>query len=238
MTNSRLRKLLQEYERPYQRLQFVSGDLGAIATTKVGGTPWWPSNVDRPKCVDGHLMSFVMQIRVDEVPGFDQPPTLLSFHYCDSCTLEGKMPFGWTDQGHQLRYSVQLFSDLECVPDGLQVVAESRAPVAKVQRLDGSETLNLFDIWETFPATQSQDFEMDDSILGLNEECSKLGGWPSWYQNPEYPEDDDGSVMSFVGQLCGSESAKNAWGCGAVYLFVSEYDEDEPQQADMVIQTT
>ncbi len=80
-----------EFNRPFVRMEFTPSDPGPVPVTKLSGVPWWPMGVERPVCVDGHKMAFVGQFRLDEVPGFDQPPTLLSLHYCDACTYEGKM---------------------------------------------------------------------------------------------------------------------------------------------------
>lgn len=190
------------------------GDDGQVAITKIGGAPWWPQGEQRPVCVNGHSMAFIAQIRIDEIPGFDQPPTLLSFHYCDECTFSGRMPFGWRDPGYQRRYSVRLFDELHRPVDGLHVTAPSRVEPRSVVLHEGIDVLK--------------------SLEGR----SKLGGAPHWWQNPEYPEDDLGEPMRFVGQLGCYDFPKCSWNCGGIFLFVSEYDENEEQQADMVLQST
>jgi uncharacterized protein YwqG len=236
MTHEQLRKQLKAFERPYQRMELVSGDPGPLPLTKVGGAPWWPRGIARPTCVDGHQMGFVVQIRLDEVPGFAQPPSLLSFHYCDECTYDGKMPFGWKDIGHQRRYNVHVFANLTLEVDGLGIVAESSTAARIPTFYDGIESLSLEEIWAKFPTIsgpgQLSGFEI------VHQYGSKLGGWPGWMQHPEVPEDECGNEMKFVGQLAYEDSPRNSWCTGSVYLFVSDYDEHEDQQADMMIQTT
>ena len=229
-------RALKDYEKPYQRMEFATGDAGPVPITKVGGAPWWPENEERPICVDGHPMAFVLQVRVDEIPGWNQPPTLLSFHYCDECKLNGNMSFGWDEKGHQLRYNVRLFSTPSGKIDDQGIRIQSSAEPRTVTLLDEFESLSLQHIWEAFPETSEP-----GRLSGFNENhCyeSKLGGWPSWAQSPSYPEDEAGNDMELICQLSGREHQDTAWSCGFVYLFASKYEEGEDQEAEMVLQST
>jgi len=230
-------KKLAKFERPFIRLELSEGDPGPLPVMKLGGVPWWPKGIERPRCVDGHDMGFVAQIRLDEVPGFDQPPMLLSFHYCEICTYEGKMPFGWEDAGHQLRYRLSLFRDLERTSvDGLGIVGESRIAAQKAEYAPGRETLGIEDIWERFPETRGPG-GIPASAEFVHEERTKIGGWPSWVQQPVRPQDEMGNQMDFVGQLDLYACPDSAWCTGYAYLFASPPAEDE-QEAELIIQTT
>jgi hypothetical protein len=146
------------------------------------------------------------------------------------------MPWGWKDDGQQRRYSVCLFDNLMLEVDGLGIIAESSTD-ARIPKLhDGIESLSREDIWSKYPRTSGP-----GKLSGFDlahEYGSKLGGWPGWVQSPEYPEDDSGNEMKFVGQLAYKDSPRNSWANGAVYLFVSDYCSEEEQQAEMLIQAT
>ncbi len=230
-------KELTEYERPYRRMVFSFGDPGAVPVTKLGGAPWWPAGTERPICEHGHQMLFIAQIRLDEVPGIEleRPPTLLSFHYCEQCMADGNMAFGWHDKGRQLRYRVSLFTELEKTPiDELGIVVNdcSREEPKLPTFHDGVEVMCLSEIWEEFPGRDVPDLQ---NIF--NEERSKLGGWPYWWHEPEYPEDELGNPMQFVAQLHLEDCPDRAWACGSAYLYVSEFTEDEPE-AEFIMQST
>ncbi len=229
-------KQLAEFNRPYARMVFSPGDPGQVPVTKLSGVPWWPANTPRPTCVDGHKMAFVGQFRIDEIPGVDQPPKLLAFHYCDECTYQGKMSWGWNDKGRQLRYHLTLFSDLDSSVDGLGAVASSSISPQTSELEPGNETLNIEDIWEQFPETAVPG-GIPDSDNIVHEERSKFGGWPSWVQHPERPEDEMGNEMHFVCQLDMHDCPNSAWATGYAYIFVSDSVDDD-QKAELVIQTT
>ncbi|MCH8923289.1 MAG: DUF1963 domain-containing protein [Planctomycetes bacterium] len=237
MTDDAIIQQLSKLRRPFSRLILSGGDPGQVPVTKLSGAPWWPRGVPRPTCVDGHLMAFIAQIRLDEVPGFDPRPTLISFHYCDQCTYDGKMPWGWEEDGRQRRYNVAVFSaaDIKSV-DGLGMVTESSVRPQSATSEPGMEVAGLEDIWKMFPETAVPGGAPDPDSL-MHEESSKLGGWPSWVQHPTIPEDEVGNEMEFVGQLDMHSCPDSAWACGYAYLFVSQLDEDDPQ-AELVIQTT
>lgn len=223
--------------RPYRRLVLSPGDPGPRSVTKLSGIPWWPRGIERPRCFAGHDMAFVAQFRMDEVPVFDQPPSLLSFHYCDECAMRGAgMSFGWTDRGRQRGYDVRVFFDLESPVDGRGVVAESRVEPGTVEYEDGIETPGYHDVCEFFPKAGRPGRFPEDKRL-VHEERAKVGGWPSWVQNPSRPEDDSGEPMSFVAQLDLHTCPDSAWNTGAAFLFASHIDDGE-QQAELIIQTS
>ncbi len=127
-------KVVVKYLKPTRRLILLAGDLGMIPVTKIGGAPWWPQGVQRPKCGWGHNMSFVCQILLKDVPGLNpDDPGMLSFHYCQQCMYEGTASDGWVnseqgndrDPAEQDSYDLRIFENWSrCPPDALGVVAE------------------------------------------------------------------------------------------------------------------
>ena len=72
----------------------------------------------------------------------------------------------------------------------------------------------------------------------MNVDGLKVGGWPSWVQNAEWPQTDGGARMMFVAQLDYSLSPNVLWGGGGyAYLFVSPPG-GGPRKAELSILTT
>ena len=66
----------------------------------------------------------------------------------------------------------------------------------------------------------------------------KVGGWPSWVQNPEWPECPKSGRMMFVAQLDWDLGRETSWGGGGyAYLFACP-GSCRAQSAELVIQTT
>lgn len=93
-------------------LLLTPGDPGPLPITKFAGVPWWPKDVPRPVCPEGHTMGFVAQIRLADVPGWESDPDLLSFHYCYECMWDGDMAFGWGYTASQ-SYAITLLNPTE-----------------------------------------------------------------------------------------------------------------------------
>ena len=203
-------------------------------------------------------MSFMAQIRLSDVPGL--PPAddvLLSFHYCQECTYGGNMPFGLADlqepyQGYDLTLSNVLDTQ---EADGLGVVAEDMLRPHVVSFSERAETPSLEDMWDipelsaALPKGRGNDDELEcifSDAYGFVESnypgfihipTSKLGGWPSWCQSPEWPE-FEGRRDVFVAQLDWVLGENASWGGGGyAYLFVTP-DAVVPRTAHFLIQTT
>ncbi len=236
MDELELSEKLKSLQREYAWLEFRPGEPGQIAQNKLYGAPWWPVGVPRPTCEHGHTMDFMAQFRLDEIPGQKWPPTLLSFHYCMQCSYDGKMAFGWKDDGRQRRYDVRIWKNLDLTPDGLGQTTpwEGTPQVATLNR--GVETIGYEDVGRRFQASRFLKRGPWELEHGFHDERSKIGGWPSWVQHPDRPEDDGAITMRFVAQLSGRSCPEATWNCGYVYFFVSPFDED--QQAEMVLQST
>lgn len=209
--------------------------------TKLGGQPWWPKGVPRPECRSGHRMSFVLQIALSDVPSLDQSG-LLSFHYCQECAADGNMSFGYgdTNTGYHLR--VFGFTELTATDD-VGIVAESIVPDHSVVFRNVTEVPTCEDAgiaWEATP----EDYPVGESDLDANiypglvhVSRSKIAGWPSWVQSPEWPDNDRGT-WAFLAQLDWEIGGSAPWaGGGYAYLFLRDATSAAPV-AELVLQTT
>ncbi len=244
--------------KPTKALLLQLGDLGAVPVTMIGGVPWWPGGVDRPKCSFGHFMSFVCQVRLCDVPGFAaNDPGLLSFHYCQKCTEEGHGSNGWINNDDPVEatgYDVRIFEECEKVhPDGQGILAVDFMKPRRVTFVDWVEIPSYTDFMET-PTMQPLLAQVEDEFINIDKNdiakkpanqqgfahvyASKLGGWPSWVQNPEWPEDDDAERLKLVIQLEHLEDVEYEYWCnGSVYVFLSELP-GKPRAAKMTMQYT
>ena len=114
MYSDDFRQQLLENQRPTREMIITSGDPGCEPITKISGVPWWPTGLSRPTCGNGHPMSFMAQFRLSDIPLFEsQRDSLVSFHYCEQCSYEGNMSFGWNaDYGNITGYDVSVLTDI------------------------------------------------------------------------------------------------------------------------------
>jgi hypothetical protein len=239
---------LLDLERP-------GGEAGDGPGTRVGGAPWWPVGRPRPACDLGHALAFVAQVRLTDVPGLGAPDDrLLSFHYCDACMREGDASFGWGHDepgGRRGRYAVDVLAAAPGDPaDGLGAAAGAEPhQAARVGFFDTEEWPGPEDDPETWDAL-GEDVTEANVVLPYSEltdahpdlpvhfERSKLGGWPSWAQHPEWPRCAHRRRMRFVGQLGDWDFRDAAWsGGGHAHLFVCGPECADPH-GELVIQTT
>lgn len=250
--------------KPYQkaaRLFEIDEDTHA-PVTKIGGVPWWPSDVIRPRCPQDHAMSFAAQFLTTEVPSLSVfPPMLLSFHYCLECAWAGNMSFGesytgsYDDSSLNLGYDISFFTDLSKVtPDDIGVidpcltedVQRLSSPLVDSPIYDDIEALidvASYDITRASAAVNGLSAiypgELDLSEVdsrGVHYPGSKLGGWPSWVQYCEYPKTLNGNPMTFIAQLDG-DVGDVPWVNGYVYLFAYQ-DVYGVYKGTFVMQTT
>src|SRR5688572_7449611 len=130
MTDAAWIDIVRSRVRTARRLVLTPGDAGAERATKIGGIPWWPRGESRPQCDRGHNLSFYMQIRLSDVPGWETSEDLLSFHYCDECMYDGNPAIGWyppgtegmADLAHPEAADVRILSAVERSTDGIGMV--------------------------------------------------------------------------------------------------------------------
>lgn len=234
--------------RPARQIAWKPGDPGQVVATKVGGAPWWPAGRPRPVCHKGHRLSFMAQIKLSDVPGFDpSDPTLLSFHYCDACD-----PWGNGDKPDA--YDLALLTSTGA-PDGLGQVDKGLMGPAIPVYTQVDDHMSLGDIWETplgradFDA--SGDPAVDITRFGNPQPSqeaaidrypcifeSKLGGWPMWEQSAAWPTCEEHQRMLFVGQFDSHIGHNTLWGGGGyAYLFICP-PTCKHRRAELIIQTS
>lgn len=231
---------LRPYRKAVRELVLSGGDPGVLPVTKIGGIPWWPVGRERPRCpAAGHLMSFVAQFRMSDVPGAANDSALLSFHYCQECTWEGLLSTGWSDEENR-GYDVSLLDlTVEAAPDGLGMVVESVFPAARVEFWERVEVPQEADWTEAITELASEvpyDYLEQNGLLCFS--GCKVGGWPCWDQESEWPETRRGQRMVFVAQLDYELGTQSAWGGGGhAYLFVTP-PETRERKAELHLQFT
>jgi hypothetical protein len=248
----RIEQPLAEAERASRRttreITWKPAEPGQVFDTKLSGVPWWPAGKPRPACAKGHPLSFLAQVRLRDVPGFDTAdPLLMSFHYCDPCS-----PWGNGEQPDA--YDLSLFSERDAAsPDRLGMVGPSLTAAALPVFTSQDDYMSIGDVWETplgradFDAGQAHviDIAKYGNPGGASDEASlheafgsKLGGWPSWEQSAAWPTCRDKQKMLFVGQLDSTLSSGLLWGGGGyAYLFVCP-SSCKQREGELVIQTS
>jgi hypothetical protein len=238
------RNQLRQYTEKTRELVLTPVDPGPKAITKIGGVPWWPAGKARPTCAKGHAMSFIAQVLLADVPGLEKySEQLLSFHYCDECSKEGRMSFGFGGPNPQ-GYDVTIHEASAAIPtDGLGLAAESIVDAYSVSFRDVEEVPGYSDTCvlfikrpEDYPGRKS---DFDDEIYpGLVHVArSKLGGWPNWEQGADWPRNRPQDWLAFVLQLDMQISPRTPWSNGNVYLFVKPA-KPAGMKGEMVIQVT
>jgi hypothetical protein len=239
------RQVMLKLSKPTRELQVQPGGQEPDPVTKISGQPWWPQGVERPKCKHGHYMNFVAQVLLSDVPGLNLPEhTLLSFHYCDTCTMEGRMPFGWEDRENH-GYDVSIHLDIDKrKSDGRGLVATQYGTSYKTTfrefiEVPGYEDACVMHKDRPKDYPQGKD-DFDENIYpGLKHVAkAKIGGWPSWVQYPTWPCDDGGKKYEFIAQFDWMLFENSAWaGGGHAYLFLIR-EADSTLKGELVIQTT
>jgi hypothetical protein len=199
-------------------------DPGPVPVTKVSGVPWWPRGRKRPHCRAGHPMSFVLQAWGPDISESWEGRTLVSFHYCQQCAYEGRMSWGW-GFGRSDGYDVSIFDIDSAEPDGLGLIAEpiceasfGTLPRRQEVPLPGDAGMRWRDPPEDYP---SQANDLDENLYDglIHIPRSKVGGWPSWVQDPSWPLGGKWR-WQFVGQIDSRTGRDASWAAGGyAYLF-------------------
>lgn len=235
---------LAQWQKSARRVLLQTGDVGQKLVTKIGGAPWWPTGIRRPVCEHGHLMEFVVQIRLADLPEQPGDRGLLSFHYCNQCSLDGKMSFGFNDYFNNRGYEVRVIERPEDeVPDGLGAVTPGTLPPSSVAFSNYLEVPSADDM----PSDLSQGAALPENYYNSGEEndyrglihrrAEKLGGWPSWPQSATWPE-QQGRRMSFVVQIDAMLGRHTAWGGGGCAMVFISNSSSLPRTGELCIQTT
>ena len=228
---------------PIRKLDLHTDVPRVMPGTRFGGVPWWPKSKPRPTCGKSHPMSFVMQIRMMDVPGtLSAHGGLLSFHYCLECGSYGRY------DDAKGGYDVTLLAAAG-VPDGLPYAGRPVKPRAITMRagMDYMSTTDasylpvlnppvgrgVVDI-ETFGVSFSPKDDPRDVYRNFTN--AKLGGWPSWVQDAAWPTCKEGRRMALAAQLGDNIHEDVVWEeRGRAYLFVCPPACKEPQ-GDLVVQ--
>jgi len=225
------REWLLRTQRPTREMLVTPGDPGCEPITKISGVPWWPEGTPRPTCSHGHLMSFMAQFRLSDVPSLEQHrDSLVSFHYCDECSLEGNMTWGWDDPEGNTGYDVSVLTPIAGrKPDGLGTVAEVAIDPHSVQLRDVMEVVGYEDVFyefgfdslpEDYPQEKSP---FDENVYpgAIHVSRSKLGGWVSWLHECRLPPIEEHERLHFIGQLDWKLCPRTPWCSGGyAYLFL------------------
>jgi hypothetical protein len=249
ISHADFRELLLEHQRPVREMILTSGDPGCVPLTKISGVPWWPSDRPRPCCNHGHAMSFMAQFRLSDVPTFESYyDSLVSFHYCQECSYDGNMSFGWNcSQGNTNGYDVSIINAIgDKQADGLGTIAEvviDPHSVAFRNAMDAPgyedtvHSLNLPSTPGDYPqGTDDFDENIYPGVIHIAKR--KVGGWPTWVQYPEPPETTVQERLHFVGQLDWWLCDRATWCAGGyAYLFLIS-SEDQVLRGELSLQTT
>jgi uncharacterized protein YwqG len=214
-----------------------SGDVGPVRATKIAGIPWWPRGIPRPCCSREHKMAFCAQILLSDVPSLSTfGGALLSFHYCQECSLDGEMSFGNCSDANPRGCDVSIFERIDqSRPDELGAVTMPLIDPYSVSLEDCLEQPTFFDAddWPEDAVAELPEPAMEISgekrVAEPNVEDCKIGGWPSWVQDLEYPPLDATDRLYFVAQLGYGTCERAPWGGGGfAYLFARLSDTAPP----------
>lgn len=243
------RQLLLDHQRPSREMILRAGDPGCVPITKISGVPWWPKDLPRPTCNQGHPMSFMAQFQLSDVPTFESHgDSLASFHYCQECSYEGNMSFGWNcSLGNTKGYNVSVINGVgDRQEDGLGTIAEVVIDPQTVEFRDAMDAPGYGDTRHSldFPSTP-EDYpqggdDFDENIYPgvVHIAKRKVGGWPTWVQYPEPPEISDHERLHFIAQLDWQLCDRATWCAGGyAYLFLVS-SENQALHGELSLQTT
>jgi hypothetical protein len=189
-------------------------------------------------------MSFIAQVLLSDVSRLEKySDQLLSFHYCDECSKEGKMSFGWGGPNPQ-GYGITIYEAAAVrQTDGLGLTAESIVDAHSVSFRDVEEVPGYADTCvlftkrpEDYPGGKS-DFDEEIYPGLVHVARSKVGGWPTWEQGANWPRDRPQDWLAFVLQLDMQLCPRTPWCNGNVYLFVKP-GPDGKLKGELVVQVT
>jgi hypothetical protein len=142
-------------------------------------------------------------------------------------------------------YDISIFSHVEEESaDKLGAIAESPLKPMTLNTLPVSEVPTPDDYPEDVrdPRDPMDSFNQphDDYEIGelIHLNSSKLGGWPSWVQDSQWPPGVNGTPMHFIAQLDSNIAEDSSWGGGGFAFLFADLSSQEQLWGQLVIQTT
>lgn len=237
MTETDWTEKIKKFEKPTNKMLLQEMENPCHPVSSIGGAPWWPKGTERPKCEKGHFMSFIAQINLSDLPNQNEAMSgLFSFHYCIECQHEGNMAFGWYYEKNK-NYDVRVFQYLNVENDGLGIVSGPIIPsrIVKLEKIEEIPNINDLPlnvnemIPDEFFEFEPPDYDPYKLIPGdtvwpnmKHVHGSKIGGHPTWVQDPKWPTTPDGKRMKFIAQLDGIIGEGASWPNGTAFLFIYE----------------
>ncbi len=243
----KFRQAMLRHVKKTREFQVQEGADEPLPVTKISGKPWWPEGIQRPICRFGHNMNFIAQILLSDTTLPNMPKnSLLSFHYCDKCSSDVKASYGFFDNENR-GYDLSIFDNVDKQTTDMKgIVAPPLTKSYSISFLDIEEVPGALCVYANIETVdQPKDYpqgkdEFDEDIYpGLKHVSkSKIGGWPSWVQFPEWPVNENGKKYEFIGQLDWKLFNRTPWCMGGyAYLFITQV-ENQKYKAEMVIQVT
>lgn len=142
-------------------------------------------------------------------------------------------------------YDTRIFSHVDDVPaDKLGAIAESPLKPMLLNTVPASEVPTPDDYPEGVhdPRDPMDSFKEPHNDYEIGElihvKSSKLGGWPSWVQDSQWPPGVSGAPMQFIAQLDSNIAEDSSWGGGGFAFLFADLSSEERLWAQLVIQTT
>jgi Domain of unknown function (DUF1963) len=204
--------------------------------SKIGGTFLWPADEKWPEC-DKHQCSLVtaLQLREEDVPevGFKGASDLFQVLWCPNDHEPGYGPSPQVFWRKQAEINNPLGSpptltrfDKEYVPQSCVLSPERVVEYPHMwelsddlrKKIDESEELKkaLEPMPHTDPRKGGWQYPYDARLLYFSwlstADGTKVGGYPGWIQDPEYPPCSCGATMEYLVSFASSEFDSVSWG--------------------------
>lgn len=184
---------------------------GEPGASRFGGLPWLRADEPWPGCADcAAPLTFFVQLDLAGVPkqARDLGTGLLQLFHCTACN-----PYRAFSGGHLVRIVAAADqASAPTPPDGVLLFPEQ--PIAGWARAVKDYPYREADESELLPEERAV-------VFGLNRQGDKLGGWPNWVQDPEYPNCPRGDhrMTQPVLQIDSGRGVPHVWGDnGAGYI--------------------
>lgn len=184
---------------------------GEPGASRFGGLPWLGADESWPVCADcAAPLTFFVQLDLAGAPkqARDLGTGLLQLFHCTECN-----PYRAFSGGHLVRVvDAAGHASVPTPSDGVRLFPER--PIAGWARAVRDYPYREADESELLPEERAV-------VFGLNRQGDKLGGWPNWVQDPEYPNCTRGDhrMTQPVLQIDSGRGVPHVWGDnGAGYI--------------------